>query len=46
MPFIHTISRKAVAKNLHMTMPKGNMGYDQCTVPDTEAVEPTFVAFP
>ena len=24
---------------------KGNMGYDQYTVPDTVAVEPTFVAF-
>ena len=23
-------------------MPKGNMGYDQYTVPDTIAVEPTF----
>ena len=25
--------------------PKGNMGHDQYTVPDTVAVEPTFVAF-
>ena len=24
---------------------EGNMGYDQYTVPDTVAVEPTFVAF-
>ena len=32
---------------MHATIPKGNMGYDQCTVPDTLAVvvEPTFVAF-
>ena len=39
------ISRKVVGKNAHSTIPKGNMGYDQYTVPDTEAVEPTFVAF-
>ena len=26
-------------KNLHATIPKGNMGYDQYTVPDTVAVE-------
>ena len=45
MPFIHTISRKVVAKNVQTTIPKGNMGYDQCTVPDTETVKPTFVAF-
>ena len=42
----HTaISRKVVGKNVHATIPKGNMGYVQYTVPDTEAVEPTFVAF-
>ena len=29
---------------MHATMPKGNMGYDQYTVPDTAAVEPRFVA--
>ena len=39
------ISRKVVGKNVHATIPKGNMGYDQYTVPDTVAVEPTFVAF-
>ena len=39
------ISRKVVAKNVHATIPKGNMGYVQYTVPDTVAVEPTFVAF-
>ena len=33
-------------KNVHATILKGNiMGYDQHTVPDTVAVEPTFVAF-
>ena len=30
---------------MHVTIPKGNMGYDQYSVPDTVAVEPTFVAF-
>ena len=31
---------------MHATIPKGiNMGYGQYTVPDTVAVEPTFVAF-
>ena len=39
------ISRKVVRKNVHATIPKGNMGYVQYTVPDTMAVEPTFVAF-
>ena len=39
------ISRKVVGKNEHATIPKGNMGYVQYTVPDTVAVEPTFVAF-
>ena len=39
------ISRKVVGKSVHAAIPKGNMGYDQYTVPDTVAVEPTFVAF-
>ena len=39
------ISRKVVGKNVHATIPKGNMGYDQYSVPDFVAVEPTFVAF-
>ena len=30
---------------MHATIPKGDMGYDQYTFPDTVAVEPTFVAF-
>ena len=30
---------------MHAIIPKGNMGYDQYTVPDTVAVEPTFVPF-
>ena len=39
------ISRKGVGKTVHATIPKGNMGYDQYTFPDTVAVEPTFIAF-
>ena len=45
--YIHTaISRRVVGKNVHATIPKSNMGYDQYTVPhSTVAVEPTFVDF-
>ena len=39
------ISRKVVRKNVHATIPKGNIGYVQYPVLDTVAVEPTFVAF-
>ena len=39
------ISKKVVGKNVHATISKGNMGYDQYTVPDTVAVEPMFVTF-
>ena len=39
------ILRKVVGKTVHATNPKGNMGYDQYTVPDIVAVENTFVAF-
>ena len=44
---MHTAtSRKVVGKkHVHATIPKGYMEYDQYTVPDTVAVEPTFVAF-
>ena len=43
---LHTAtSRKSVGKKMHATILKGNMGYDQYTVPDTVAVEPTFIAF-
>ena len=45
--YIHrAILRKVVGKIVHATIPKGNMGYDQYTVPDTVSVEPTFVDFP
>ena len=30
---------------MYAPIPKGNMGYDEYTVPDTVAVEPTFDAF-
>ena len=43
--FIYSYFEKGCRKNVHPTIPKGNMGYDQYTVPDTVAVEPTFVAF-
>ena len=39
------ISRKAVGKNVHVTIPKGNMGYDQYAVPGTVAVESSIVTF-
>ena len=39
------ILRKVVGKYVRATIPKGNMGYDQYAVPDTVAVERTFVAF-
>ena len=45
LPKDTAISRKVVGKTLHATIPKGNTGYDQYTVPDTVAVEPTFAAF-
>ena len=41
---IQLFREKLSEKNVHATIPKGNMGHDQCTVPDTVAVEPTFVA--
>ena len=40
------ISRKVVGKNEHATIHKDNMGYDQYTVPDNAAVDPTFCCFP
>ena len=39
------ISGKVVGRNVHATIPKGNMGYDQYTVPDTVVVGPTFATF-
>ena len=37
--------RERLSEKVLATIPKGDMGYDQYTVPDTVAVEPTFVAF-
>ena len=42
---IYSYFEKGCRKNVHATIPKGNMGYDQYTVPDTVAVEPTFIVF-
>ena len=39
------ISRKVVGEKVLETIPKGNVGHDRYTVPDTVAVEPAFVAF-
>ena len=36
------IARKVVGKNVHATIPKGNMGYGQYTILDWVVVEPTF----
>ena len=43
--YIQLFRERLFAKHVHATIPKGNMGYDQYSVPDTVAVEPTFVAF-
>ena len=42
---VYSYFEKGCRKHLHATIPKDNMGYDQYTVPDTAAVEPTFFAF-
>ena len=40
------ISRKVVGKNVHATISKGNMGYDQYTVPDDCSCRTYFCCFP
>ena len=40
------ISRKVVAKRVHATIPKGNMGYDHCTVPNDCSCRNYFFCFP
>ena len=46
-PSKHTaISRKVVAKNVHVTIPKDNMGYDQYTVPNDCSCQTYFCCFP
>ena len=45
--YMHTaISREVVGKNVHATIPKGNMGYDQYTVPDDCSCRTYFCCFP
>ena len=41
-----TISRRVVGKNVHATIPKGNMGYGQCTVPDVLSCRTYFCLYP
>ena len=41
-----TISRKAVGKNVHATIPKGNMGYDRYTISDDCICRTYFCCFP
>ena len=43
MKMFTAIARKVVGQNVHATIPKGNMGYEQYSVPDTVAVEPTLL---
>ena len=40
------ISRKVVGKNANETIPKGNMGYDQYTVPNDCSCRTYFCCFP
>ena len=42
---VYSHFEKGCWKNCARENPKGNMGYDQYTVPDTVGVEPSFVAF-
>ena len=42
---VNLINVNRVVYNVHATIPKGNMVYDQYTVPDTVAVKTSFVAF-
>ena len=41
---IYSYFEKGCRKNVHATIPKGNMGYDRTLFLTTLAVEPTFVA--
>ena len=44
-PLIYCYFEKVCWKILYLTIPKGNIGYDQCTFSDTVAVKSTLVAF-
>ena len=43
MVFIYSYSERGCRKVVHATIPKGNMGYNQYTAPDTVAVELTAI---
>ena len=44
---VHTaICRKVVGKTVHATIPKGNMGYDQYTVPENCSGRTYFCCLP
>ena len=43
--FIQLFGERLSGKIVHTTILKGIMGYDQYTVPDTVAGEPTVIAF-
>ena len=43
--YTYNYFEKGCRKNVHATIPKGNMGYDRTLFLTTLAVEPTFVAF-
>ena len=42
---IQLFRERLSGRKVHATIPKGNMGNDQYTVPDTVAVEPAFATF-
>ena len=43
---IYSYFEKGCGKNVHATIPKGNMGYDQYTVPDDCSCRTYFCCFP
>ena len=43
--YTYSYFKKGCRKNVHATIPKGNMGYDRTLFLTTLAVKPTFVAF-
>ena len=43
---IYSYFEKGCRKKVHATIPKGNMGYDQCTVPDHCSRRTYFCCFP
>ena len=44
--WIYNYFKKGCRKNVHATIPKGNMGYDQYTVPDDCSCRTYFCCFP